>query len=131
MIKCKLAGVEGGCPKNKETCCHECDEFGKCSSACGEEDPSKCDDAIFEGSTELEVFQSKSAAIIKSISDIVTAKKALEDQEKTMKEKLQQAMEQYGVARSFCCYHDHALYPRFRNRKGKGCRQHGHMAFEE
>lgn len=97
MIKCKLAGVEGGCPKNKETCCHECDEFGKCSSACGEEDPSKCDDAIFEGSTELEVFQSKSAAIIKSISDIVTAKKALEDQEKTMKEKLQQAMEQYGV----------------------------------
>lgn len=97
MIKCKLAGVDGGCPKNKECCCFECAEQETCSSACGETDPAKCDDAVFEGSTELEVFQSKAAAVIKSISDIVTAKKALEDQEKEMKEQLQTAMEQYGV----------------------------------
>lgn len=97
MIKCKLAGVDGGCPENKETCCHECDKFGNCSSACGETDPSKCDDAIFDGSTELEVFQSKAAAVIQAIKDIATAKKDMEEKEKQMKEQLQKAMEQYGV----------------------------------
>lgn len=97
MIKCKLATVDGGCPKKKEICCHECEEFGNCSSACGEEDPAKCGDAIFEGSTELEVFKSKEATVIKAISDIVTQKKSLEDQEKMMKEQLQKAMEQHGI----------------------------------
>ena len=97
MIKCKLATVDGGCPKKKEICCHECEEFGNCSSACGEEDPSKCNDAIFEGTTDLEVFESKAAMVIKSISDIVTQKKDLEEKEKVMKEQLQIAMEQYGI----------------------------------
>lgn len=97
MIKCKLATVDGGCPKKKEICCHECEEFGNCSSACGEVDPSKCDDAIFEGSTELEVFKSQAATTIKAIADIVTAKKDLEEKEKVMKEQLQKAMEQHGI----------------------------------
>lgn len=97
MIKCKLAQVDGNCPKGKDICCHECEELKTCSSACGETDPSKCDEAIFEGSTELEVFQNKAAATIKAISDIVTAKKDLEEKEKVMKEKLQAAMEQHGV----------------------------------
>lgn len=93
MIKCKNAG----CPNGKDICCHECEELKTCSSACGEEDPAKCDDAIFEGSNELEVFQSKAAATIKAIADIVTAKKDLEEKEKVMKEQLQKAMEQYGI----------------------------------
>ncbi len=97
MIKCKLAQVDGNCPKKKEICCHKCEDFGTCSSACGEEDPAKCEDAIFEGSTELEVFQSKAAATIKAITDIVNAKKNLEEQEKNMKEQLQKAMEAHGI----------------------------------
>lgn len=97
MIKCKLAGVDGGCPKNKECCCFECTEHEKCSSACGETDPAKCEDAVFEGSTDLEVFQSKAAAVIQAIKDIATAKKDMEEKEKQMKEQLQKAMEQYGV----------------------------------
>lgn len=97
MIKCKLAQTDGNCPKKKDICCHECDELKTCSSACGEEDPNKCDDAIFEGSTELEVFESKAAVVIKTISDIVTQKKSLEEQEKVMKEQLQKSMEQYGI----------------------------------
>ena len=97
MIKCKLAQVDGNCPKKKEICCHKCEDFETCSSACGEEDPAKCEDAIFEGSTELEVFQSKAAATIKAITDIVNAKKNLEEQEKNMKEQLQKAMEAHGI----------------------------------
>ena len=93
MIKCK----NGGCPKNKDICCKECDELTTCETPCGEEDPAKCEDAEFEGSNELEVFQSKAAATIQAIANIVTAKKDLEDQEKVMKEQLQKAMEEHGV----------------------------------
>lgn len=93
MIKCK----NGGCPKNKDICCKECEELTSCETPCGEEDPAKCDDAMFEGSNELEVFQSKAAAIIKGIADVVTAKKDLEEKEKNMKEQLQKAMEQHGI----------------------------------
>lgn len=96
MIKCKLAGVDG-CPKNKECCCFECDEFGKCSSACGEEDPSKCDDAIIDGSTELEVFQNKYLAAMKAVAAVSAQKKALEEKEKEMKSDLLAAMEKFGI----------------------------------
>jgi len=97
MTKCKLATVDGNCPRKKEICCFECEELKTCSSACGEEGPTKCNDAIFQGSNGLEVFQSKAAATIKAISDLVTAKKDLEQKEKVMKEQLQKAMEQYGI----------------------------------
>lgn len=97
MIKCKLAQVDGNCPKGKEICCHECEDFETCSSACGEEDSANCEDAIFEGSTELEVFQSKAAATIQAISNLVTTKKELEEKEKVMKEQLQKAMEEHGI----------------------------------
>lgn len=97
MIKCKLAQVDGNCPKGKDICCQECEDLKTCSSACGEEDPAKCDDAVFEGSTELEVFQNKAVTVIKAITDIVTAKKNLEEQEKSMKEQLQKAMEAHGI----------------------------------
>lgn len=91
MIKCK-----NKCPLGKfEGCCKDCPEQ-KCEDACPS-DPATCGDSTYEGSTDLEVFQAKQAAIIKTITGIVTQKKALEDQEKTLKEKLQQAMEQHGV----------------------------------
>lgn len=97
MIKCKLAWIDGNCPKDKECCCFECTEHETCSSACSETNPAKCDDAIFESSTNLEVFQSKAGTMIQAIKDIATAKKDMEEKEKQMKEQLQKAMEQYGV----------------------------------
>jgi len=97
MIKCKLAQLDGNCPKKKEICCHKCEDFGTCSSACGEEDPGKCEDAVFEGSTEMEVFQSKASTVIKAIADIATQKKALEDQDKIMREQLEKVMGECGI----------------------------------
>lgn len=91
MIKCKQGIGECG----KDMCCKSCEDKGTCDQVCESVD-TDCEHA-YEGEFGIEVFKSQAAAIIKSISDIVTAKKALEDQEKTMKEKLQQAMEQYGV----------------------------------
>lgn len=93
MIKCK----NGGCPKNKDICCKECDELTTCETPCGEEDPAKCEDAEFEGSNELEVFQSKAATVIKAIADIATQKKALEDQDKIMREQLEKVMGECGI----------------------------------
>lgn len=95
MIKCTM---EDSCPKEKVCCCCNCDEAAECDSLCNNLDNvSNCGFSQMDEADALVVFQSQAAAVIKSISDIVTAKKALEDQEKTMKEKLQQAMEQYGV----------------------------------
>ena len=82
MIKCNLAGVDGGCPKNKDCCCFECAEQKICNSACEGTELAKCDDAVFEGLTEQEVFQLKAATIIKAVTDPVTAKKALAALEK-------------------------------------------------
>lgn len=93
MIKCK----SGGCPHGKEICCFDCDDLKCCEAACNMETADECEDAIFEGSTDLEVFQSKAAAVIQAIKDIATAKKDMEETEKQMKEQLQKAMEQYGV----------------------------------
>jgi len=99
MIKCK----NGGCPKGKDICCLSCEDLEGCkdNGACdlipGEDFEGTCPDAVVEGSTELEVFETKSAAIIQSIADIVTQKKDLEEKEKTMKAQLQKAMEQHGI----------------------------------
>lgn len=97
MIKCKLANVEGNCPKQKDICCHKCEDFETCTSVCGEEDPTKCDEAIFEGSNELEVFQNKTEIVIKKIADITNQKKSLEEQEKTMREQLEKVMNECNV----------------------------------
>jgi hypothetical protein len=83
MIKCK----NDGCPKGKTICCFTCEELEGCkdNGACdlipGKDFEGQCPDAIYEGNTDLEVFQSKAAATIKAIADIVTAKKDLEEKE--------------------------------------------------
>lgn len=91
MIKCKQ-GI-GDC--GKDMCCKECEDQSTCDQIC-ESVATDCDQA-YDTETSLQVFKSSAAAVIKTITDIVIKKKALEDQEKSMKEKLQQAMEQYGV----------------------------------
>lgn len=95
MIKCTM---ENSCPKGKICCCCNCDEAKECGSLCDNLDNmASCGFCEMDESDALVVFKSQSAAVIQSITDIVTAKKALEDQEKEMKEQLQTAMEKYGV----------------------------------
>lgn len=93
MIKCK----NGGCPKNKDICCKECDELISCETPCGEEDPSICEDAVFEGSTELEVFQSKALKTVQAIVAFTVQKKHIEEQEKILRENLEKVMDECGV----------------------------------
>lgn len=91
MIKC----LDGSCPKGKDMCCFSCDEKDACSEACdlNHED---CGNASNE-ETAIAEFQQGQVTVLKQISDIVTQKKLLEEQEKELKEKLQEAMEKHGV----------------------------------
>ena len=94
MIKCK-----NDCPTGKGWgCCFECELKAACEEAC-ELIPSECGDSIMEEAAEagLQVFQQGQVAVIQKIADIVTAKKALEEQEADLKAKLKDAMEKCNI----------------------------------
>ena len=112
MIKCKFA-IEENCECQK--CCFYCDIRKECDVVCGEisrenfENPLvSCEEAVGE-ETELDVISSAVPDVLKTITDITVQKKKLEEQEKLMKKKLQEAMEQYGV-KSFENEHVKFLY---------------------
>jgi len=92
MIKCK-----NSCPLEKfKGCCHCCPDFGKCSDECSEV-PNSCGESTFDEESGLVALEQQKMAVIKRIADICTAKKQLEEQEKELKDKLKEAMEQFGV----------------------------------
>lgn len=92
MIKCK-----NSCPLEKfEGCCQCCSEKETCSDVCTTP-PAECEDAIFDEETGLVALEQQQMTVIKQIADICTAKKQLEEQEKVLKDKLKEAMEQFGV----------------------------------
>lgn len=91
MIKC-----ENSCPLGKfNGCCHCCPEFSSCEDACSEV-PEKCGCSTFD-EDGLELFKKQQMTVLQNIADICTAKKQIEVREKELKDKLKQAMEQYGV----------------------------------
>lgn len=94
MIKCK-----NSCPKGKfEGCCVQCPERETCSVVCEQAvNYQDCADAIFDEETALATFKSQSVAVLEKIAAVVNMKKQCEEQEKTLKDQLKQAMEQYGV----------------------------------
>jgi len=100
IIKCS-----GECPlKKTNICCSQCVEKETCTDACNKtpsaNDPlNGCDNAVFEEDIQasLLIFQNNQAAIIKSIANICTMKKKLDEDEKQLKEKLKAAMEINGV----------------------------------
>lgn len=92
MIQCKNA-----CPLGKfNGCCQCCPENSLCPEAC-EYDPVGCGDATFDEETGLAVFQKSQLATLEKIAALVNQKKALEDQEKTLKAALFSAMEKFGI----------------------------------
>lgn len=81
----------------KQCCCHFCDEYGNCKSACAE-DYITCVDLInTDECTSLEAMQKQSADIIQQITNITVEKERLDKLESEMKTKLKDAMETYGV----------------------------------
>ena len=92
MVKCKLAIDDDlDCQK----CCLYCDKRSDCDGVCSNI-KENCEEAI-EEETELAVMNNAVPDVLKAITDITVQKKKLDEQEKLMKKKLQEAMEQYGV----------------------------------
>lgn len=91
MIKCKLA-VES--EQECVQCCFFCEKKDTCEDACTSIEEN-CEEQ--EEETELQVMESAVPDVIKMITDITLQKKRLDEQEKLMKKKLQEAMEQYGI----------------------------------
>ena len=89
MIKCK----DGECANGKDMCCFSCDEA--CEDRCNMHN-NTCGKVINE-ETAVAQFEQGQVAVLQSIASIVVQKKQLEEQEKQLKEKLQKAMEDYGV----------------------------------
>lgn len=91
MMKCKVAIDD----KNECTnCCYFCDKKDTCNDVC--QDTAKvCEEQIEE--TDLQVIESTVPDVLQAITDITVQKKKLEEQEKVMKQKLLQAMEEHGV----------------------------------
>lgn len=88
---------DGLCPvENVAKCCIFCDKKETCEDACEHCNKSDCEN-IQEVENSLTAFQSKEVVLINTISSIEQQKKALEEQSKTMRERLLEAMEQYGV----------------------------------
>lgn len=96
MIKCKNA-----CPQGKYDgmCCVQCPNKDNCSLFCQSAyDYENCPDAINE-ETALADFTSQHMATIQRIADLCSQKKQIEAQEKEMKDKLKESMEQFGITK--------------------------------
>lgn len=92
MMKCKVATEDNA---KCNDCCFFCDKKDSCEDVC-QEIEEKCEEQ-FKEETDLQIIQSAVPDVLKAITDITVQKKKLEEQEKLMKKKLQEAMEQYGV----------------------------------
>lgn len=90
--------TQKGCPHEYDFCCCECEENKHCESKCLS-NPVDCGYSVIEGETDLQVFKNTHIEIINTIAQLTAAKKQIEEQEKTMKEKLLEAMEKYGVTK--------------------------------
>lgn len=94
MIKCK-----NKCPLDKfDGCCYSCMEFATCSERC-DEHYSSCADATFDEDDALMAFNENQSMVLQQIAALVTQKKAIEAEEKRLKDALKDAMEKYGVTK--------------------------------
>lgn len=91
MKKCKITMEEN---RECQNCCFFCDKKETCEDVCGEMEE-RCEEQVEE--TDLQVIQSAVPDVLQAITDITVQKKKLDEQEKVMKQKLLQAMEEYGV----------------------------------
>ena len=91
-MKCRIA-IEENAPC--QMCCLLCDKRDTCENSCGETS-NECEEQV-EEETELQVMESAVPEAIRVITEITVQKKKLDEQEKLMKKKLIEAMEQYGV----------------------------------
>lgn len=96
MIKCK-----NKCPLGKfDGCCRNCPEWGEAGEKCPEscvEHPNECGESVFDEETGLQEFQQSQIATLNAIASLTAHKKAIEEQEKTMKAALYDTMRKFGI----------------------------------
>lgn len=87
----------------RNTCCMNCELTGSCTNpcadnpfTCGHSEVQEAEHADDEKGLALQ-FTNANLALFQKIREIVNAKKALEEQEKALKDKLREAMEKYGI----------------------------------
>ena len=92
MIKC-----ENACPLGRfNACCQWCQENKGCPEAC-EYEPGSCGESAFDEESGLVAFQKTQLATLNAIASLTAHKKAIEEQEKTMKAALYDAMQKFGI----------------------------------
>ena len=92
MVKCKEAiAIEAEC----HMCCFYCEKKETCDDVC-KDMHGDCEEIIPE-ETELDVMKDAVPDVLRAITDITIQKKKLDEQEKLMKKKLQEAMEEHGI----------------------------------
>lgn len=94
MKLCKEA-MDNATACGKKCCCLECDRRESCSEVCSE--LSENCELAFESDNSLVEMQKNAAALIANIAALSVQKKQIEEQEKAMRDKLREAMENYGV----------------------------------
>jgi alanyl-tRNA synthetase len=98
-MKMKKCNSGETCPVSGENlCCKSCEKLQTCEDACNEalDLTANCPDEVEEPDA-LTVFQTKETAVIQAMSDLLKQKKALEEQEKQIREKLVETMDAYGI----------------------------------
>ena len=92
MIKC-----ENACPLGRfNVCCQCCPENKGCPEAC-ECEPGSCGESAFDEESGLVAFQKTQLATLNAIASLTAHKKAIEEQEKTMKAALYDAMQKFEI----------------------------------
>ena len=85
------------CPIHKEQiCCFLCGDRETCPEACEEAKPTECPNRVEKGAA-LTPAEEKVLPLMQSIKNLAVQKKAIEEHEKDMREKLKAAMEKFGV----------------------------------
>ena len=93
MKLCKLAS-QSEC--DQKICCFECENLQFCNIACNLNSNDGCKE-VYEESTAMQVFNNKAMVLMKNIAELDKRKKALETQDKEVREALKKTMDEFGI----------------------------------
>lgn len=93
MKLCKQAD-QSDC--GQKICCFECDKKETCDAACQYASNEGCEN-LYEEDTAMQAFNDKAMTLMKNIADLDRQKKALEEQDKQVRDALKKAMDEYGI----------------------------------
>lgn len=93
MKLCKQAD-QSDC--GQKICCFECERKATCEDACGYTSNEGCEE-LYEEDTAMQVFNDKAMTIMRNIAELDKQKKALEKQDKEVRNALKKTMDEFGI----------------------------------